>query len=224
VTTLTTQTCDPYNSAAMSADDAATIHAIRRHEERLQRDPQSLAFAPLADLYRKTGRTHEAVVLCREGLARYPHYTTARLILAKALAADGDLDQARTELRTLLETNPQDVLSHRLAAEIERRLGRVDAAAEHLEAVVQLDPSDRESKALLSLFRTPLSGPDEGGFARVLRDDTFVTLSFGELCLEQGLSDEAAQVFTRILRKDAQNARARVGLERALRARLRRKG
>ena len=53
--------------------------------------------AQLADLYRKAGRAREAVALCRDGLARYPHYTTAQLILAKALAADGQLAAARKE-------------------------------------------------------------------------------------------------------------------------------
>jgi hypothetical protein len=43
------------------------------------------------------------VALCRDGLARYPHYTTARLILAKALAADGQLAAALVELNAILE-------------------------------------------------------------------------------------------------------------------------
>ena len=42
-------------------DERGLVDAIRRHEERLTRDPDSLAFAQLADLYRKAGRTGEAV-------------------------------------------------------------------------------------------------------------------------------------------------------------------
>ena len=67
-------------------EEAAVAPAIRRSEERLAKDPGSLAFAPLADLYRKAGRIPEAVQLCRDGLGRFPGYGTARLILAKALA------------------------------------------------------------------------------------------------------------------------------------------
>ena len=78
---MTTQSTAPYNRSIMSVDDALAA-AIRRHEERLARDPASLAFAQLADLYRKAGRTREAVALCRNGLVKHPHYTTARLILA----------------------------------------------------------------------------------------------------------------------------------------------
>lgn len=209
----------------MPGDDQTIVGAIRRQEERLARDPASLAFAQLADLYRKAGRTRDAVALCRNGLARYPHYTTARLILAKALVADGQLAPAQVELEAILEASPKDVQCHRLAAEIQRRLGHIDDAVRHLDAAVALDPSDRDSQALLSLLRA--AGPSSGdatGLARVLSDDTFATVTFGALCLEQGCVEEAAQIFTRILRKNPDHREARDRLEGTLRARQRRKG
>jgi tetratricopeptide (TPR) repeat protein len=207
----------------MPVDDAAIAGAIRRHEERLARDPSSLAFAQLADLYRKAGRTQDAVTLCRDGLARYPHYTTARLILAKAHLAAGELDQAIGEIEIILQSSPKDVQCHRLAAEVHRRAGRLDAAVRHLEAAVELDPGDRDSRALLALLRA--ESPGEGsGVMRLLRDDTFATVAFGSLCLEQGLADEAALVFTRVLRRHPDDPGARTRLELALRARSRRRG
>jgi tetratricopeptide (TPR) repeat protein len=209
----------------MPVEDPTLASAIRRHEERLQRDPTSLAFAQLADLYRKTGRPRDAVTLCREGLSRYPQYTVARLILAKALLAEEELEQALSEVQAILDVSPRDTQAHRLAAEIHRRRGQVDAAVEHLAVAVRLDSSDRESRALLGLLRavdTPAA--ESAGLPRVLADDTFVTLTFGSVCLEQGLADEAAQVFSRILRRHPDSRDARDGLERALRARMRRKG
>lgn len=209
----------------MSVDDATIAGAIRRQEERLSKDPSSLAFAQLADLYRKAGRADDAIAICREGLKRYPQYATARLILAKTLVGEARLDEARTEVDAILQTSPKDVQCHRLAAEIDRRLGRVDAAAGHLERVIALDPGDRESRVLLGLLRADVASPAEGvGFVRLLRDDTFTTVAFGTLCLEQGLTEEAVAVFTRILRKDPDNPGVRERLESALRARFRRKG
>ncbi len=206
-------------------DDPGLAEAIRRQEERLQRDPGSLAFAQLADLYRKAGRTREAVTLCREGLTRYPHYTTARLILAKTLAVEGTLAEALAETSAILELAPKDVQAHRLAAELQRRLGRVDQAVGHLESALRLDPADRESRSLLALLRAAApQGEDVSGLGRILADDTFATVAFGALCLEQGCVEEAAQIFTRILRKDPDNREARAGLETTLRARQRRKG
>jgi tetratricopeptide (TPR) repeat protein len=207
------------------SDDRALADAIRRHEERLARDPDSLAFAQLADLYRKAGRTGEAVGLCREGLQRWPHYTTARLILAKTLLVEGQHQAALAELAGILQTSPKDVQCHRLAAEVHRRAGRLDEAVAHLEKAVSLDPGDRESSTLLSLLRVDAVPPGEtAGLARVLGDDTFATLSFGTLCLEQGLADDAVLVLTRVVRRSPDNAEARERLEAALRARSRRRG
>jgi tetratricopeptide (TPR) repeat protein len=207
----------------VSAPEAALAAAIRRYEDRLAKDPTSLGFALLADLYRKAGRVDEAIAVCREGLVRHPHYATARLILAKALMSRQDFDAALVEIEAILRVSPNDVQCHRLAAEVHRRLGRIDDAARHLERAASLDPGDRESRALLGLLRTGAPVGDSG-VARQLADDTFVTVAFGTLCLEQGLIDEATIVFARLLRKDPDNAGARERLDAALRARSRRKG
>ena len=54
----------------------------------------------------------EAVATCREGLRRWPHYTTARLILAKTLLAEGQHEAALTEIAAILQTSPKDVQCH----------------------------------------------------------------------------------------------------------------
>jgi len=214
---------DEPSGATMSSPEAALAAAIRRYEERVAKDPGSLGFALLADLYRKAGRVDDAISVCRDGLVRHPHYATARLILAKALMTRGDFSAALTEIEAILRVSPNDVQCHRLAAEIHRRLGRIDDAARHLERAASLDPGDRESRALLGLLRA--EGPlGDSATARLLADDTFVTVAFGMLCLDQGLADEATIIFTRLLRKDPDNADARERLEAALRARSRRKG
>jgi tetratricopeptide (TPR) repeat protein len=208
---------------APSPPDATLAAAIRRYEERLAKDPASLGFGLLADLYRKAGRVDDAVAVCRDGLIRHPGYATARLILAKALMARQDFAGALVELEAILRSSPKDVQCHRLAAEAHRRLGRVDAAVTSLERAASLDPGDRESRALLGLLRSGASAGDSG-VARLLADDTFVTGAFGTLCLEQGLADEATIVFTRMLRNNPGDAGARERLETALRVRARRKG
>ena len=198
--------------------------AIRRYEERLAKDPSSLVFATLADLYRKAGRIPEAVALCREGLARVPHYATARLVLAKTHLAAGDLDAAQAELTAIIDLRPRDAECHRLLAEVHRKRGDVDGAVLHLESAIRLDPGDRDAKAALRLLRGTTGGEAETGVARVLRDDLFATVTFGEVCLAQGLIDEAADVFARLLRRDPDNQRARDGLEQTLRVKSRKRG
>jgi len=214
---------NPQGDGAAGEDPAAG--AIRRYEERLAKDPASLAFAPLADAYRRVGRTQEAINLCREGLGRFPHYTTVRLILAKAHLDDGNPEAALAELGVILQSSPKDAQVHRLAAGIHRRAGRLEEARQHLEHVVKLDGGDRESRLLLETLAAEGRTSEGSPLGRVLADDTFATMSMGALCLEQGLSDEAAQIFLRLTRKNPGDARARARLEEALRAKTqKRKG
>ena len=209
-------------AATGSADDP---ELIRRYEERLARDPMSLAWAPLADAHRKAGRPREAIELCREGLSRFPHYRTARLILAKAYLGAGDAGAALAEIDTVLGSGARDAEAHRLAGDIHRRAGRLQEAIAHLGEAARLDPSDRESRLTLESLRGGGRVPDGSPLAGLLADDTFATLAFGALCLDQGLAEESAQIFLRLLGKDPGNARAREGLEQALRIKTqRRKG
>jgi tetratricopeptide (TPR) repeat protein len=207
----------------IAAEDPAASSAIRRYEERLAKDPGSLAFAPLADAYRKAGRTREAIRLCRDGLERFPEYATARLILAKSLLDEGDAEAALVEVRVVLDRNGTDAQAHRLAGELERRRGRLDTAMTHLRQAAALDPSDRESRVLLEVLEAGGKAHEGSTLERLLTDDTFATMSFATVCLEQGLVDEAAQIFLRLLRKDPDHLQARRKLEEALRIKTQRR-
>src|SRR5262245_37448973 len=102
-------------------DEPGARSALRRLEERLAKDPGPAAFTPLADAYRKAGRTQEAIAVCRDGLARFPENQAARLVLAKALRDDGDLTGALAEIPALLTASPGDAQAHRLAGELRRQ-------------------------------------------------------------------------------------------------------
>jgi tetratricopeptide (TPR) repeat protein len=215
----------PRAGSGVAAEDAAHAAVIRRYEERLVKDPSSLAFAPLADAYRKAGRTQDAIRLCEEGLARFPHYATARLILAKALLDEGQGERAQAELEAIAAAGARDAEAHRLLGEIHRKAGRLEAALEQLEQAARLDPADRESRLAAEMLGGRGRAPEGSPLAAILGDDTFATESFGAVCLEQGLVDEAAQVLLRVLQKEPGAAGARERLEQAIRLKMqRRKG
>lgn len=199
--------------------------AIRRYEERLAKDPSSLVWAPLADAYRKAGRTREAIGLAREGLSRSPNYHTARLVLAKAHLDAGDDAAALIELDAILAAGSRDAEVHRLLGEIHRKAGRLAESSTHLAEAVRLDPSDRESRSTLAVLQGGGRVAESSPLARLLADDTFATAAFGTLCLEQGLAEEAAQIFLRLLEKEPGDTSARERFEQALRVKTqRRKG
>jgi len=91
-------------------------------ERRIARDPASIAFAQLAEEYRRSARLEEAVQVCRAGLARHPEYPSARLTLGRALAALGQLDDAREEFERVIRETPDNLAALRAIDEL-RRLG-----------------------------------------------------------------------------------------------------
>jgi tetratricopeptide (TPR) repeat protein len=192
-----------------------TTDEIRQFEARLAREPTSQAYAALAEAYRRSGRADEAVKLCREGLARHPAYATTRLILAKALLESGEIQAAREEIRRFLGGEPDHEPALKLAVECALREGDPAEALEHARRLAALDPHDRGVHGLSRALDAGVTGrvaADGGGLWPLLVDDTYATVAFGDLCLAQGLTDEATAVFSRIVvrQPDHETARARL--------------
>jgi tetratricopeptide (TPR) repeat protein len=121
--------------------DSPRIQELRR---RIQQDPASLAFAPLAEELRRAGRLAEAVRTCRTGLARHPEYASARATLGRALLDQGDLDAALGELAAVLAVAPEHLAALRGIAEIHHRQGRTDEALAACRRALDLAREDPE--------------------------------------------------------------------------------
>jgi predicted Zn-dependent protease len=104
--------------------DNPRIEELRR---RVQADPASIAFAALAEEFRRMGRYDEAVETCRAGLQRHPAYLSARVTLGRALIETGDFEAAREELDTVLRSAPENLAAIRGLAQINERLGHSTA-------------------------------------------------------------------------------------------------
>jgi predicted Zn-dependent protease len=100
--------------------DEARIEELRR---RVESDPASLAFAQLAEEFRRAGALQEAVRVCREGLTRHPGYISARVTLGRALFELGHDDEAQAELEAVLLTAPDNLIALRSIADIAQRRG-----------------------------------------------------------------------------------------------------
>jgi tetratricopeptide (TPR) repeat protein len=110
--------------------DHPRIEELRR---RVQKDPTSLAFAHLAEEYRRAGRFEEAITTCRAGLKVHPTYISAKVTLGRALMEAGDLDAAHTELQAVMSAAPDNLAAIRGLAEIHQRRGEVQEALDYCE-------------------------------------------------------------------------------------------
>ena len=100
--------------------DTPRIEELKR---RVQSDPASIAFAALAEEYRRAGRFEEAIAACTAGLVRHPAYLSAHVTLGRALLEVGRFEDAREELEHVLRLAPENLAAIRGLAEIHHRRG-----------------------------------------------------------------------------------------------------
>ena len=108
--------------------DSPRIEELKR---RVQSDPASIAFAALAEEYRRAERFEEAIETCTAGLVRHPSYLSAHVTLGRALIEVGRLEAAREELEYVLKLAPENLAAIRGLAEIHHRFG--EDAIEHTQ-------------------------------------------------------------------------------------------
>jgi len=130
--------------------DSPRIEELRR---RVQMDPASIAFAALAEEYRRAGRYEEAIATCTAGLQRHPAYLSAHVTLGRALIEVGQYDEAREELEHVLRLAPENLAAIRGLAEIHHRRGELPESVEHYAAPAETSAPAAAARA------TPASAP-----------------------------------------------------------------
>src|SRR6185295_19404148 len=105
--------------------ESSRIEELRR---RVQLDPASIAFAALAEEFRRAGRFDEAISTCTVGLQRHPSYLSAHVTLGRSLIEVGRYDDAYEELQFVLHIAPENLAAIRGLAEIEHRRGDVTSS------------------------------------------------------------------------------------------------
>lgn len=85
-----------------------TGNPLEQFRRRMQSHATPAAFAALAEEHRRAGRLDEAIAVCRDGLARYPAYVSARVTLGRALLDAGDVAAALEELGLAVAQAPDN--------------------------------------------------------------------------------------------------------------------
>ncbi len=135
------------------------IDELRR---RVQNDPASIAFAQLAEEYRRSGQTEEAVRVCREGLTRHPGYLSARVTLGRALLDLEQLADAREELQFVVGEAPENLAAVRGLAEIYHREGQTAEALTYYQRALGLARHDPEIEEIVEQLSRQVGAASTG--------------------------------------------------------------
>jgi len=118
---------------------------IERLKARVEKDPNSMLFVPLAEEYKKVGMFDEAITVLTKGLERHPNYMSARVSLGKIYLEKGMFSEASFEFEQVMKTIPDNLYANKKLAEIYRDLGEKEKAIEAYKRVLRLNPKDEDS-------------------------------------------------------------------------------
>jgi tetratricopeptide (TPR) repeat protein len=145
--------------------DNPRIEELRR---RIQKDPASIAFAQLAEEYRRAGSYEDAIATCRAGLAIHPSYLSARVTLGRALIEMNELEAAETELQFVRHHAAENIAAIRGLAEIHHRRGELGEALSFYKSALGLarhDPDLEQTVDEISRTMKPVRAPATGGLS-----------------------------------------------------------
>ena len=126
---------------------------------RVQLDPSSIAFAQLAEEYRRAGQAQDAVDVCRAGLAIHPAYLSARVTLGRSLLDLQHLEDAQQELELVLKSAPENLAAIRGLAEIHHRRGSLAEALVQYRAALALARNDPDLEQMVADLARRLEPP-----------------------------------------------------------------
>ncbi|MBM4146517.1 MAG: tetratricopeptide repeat protein [Nitrospira sp.] len=130
---------------------------IERLKEKIEKDPNSKLFVPLAEEYKKAGMYDEAIDALIKGLEKQPAYLSARVSLGKIYIERGMLADAMAEFEKVIAAIPENLYAHKKLAEIYKELGDKDKAIREFRTVLKLNPLDEwAATSLSSLEKEPV--------------------------------------------------------------------
>jgi tetratricopeptide (TPR) repeat protein len=140
-----------------------SLKEIEKLREKVEKDPNSKLFVPLAEEYRKEGMLDEAVDVLLKGIESQPGYMSARVSLGKIYLEKGMPEEARTEFENVIRAIPDNLYAQKKLAEIYRDIGEKDLAIQSYRAVLKLNAMDEEALDILKTLERGEEAPSSAG-------------------------------------------------------------
>jgi tetratricopeptide (TPR) repeat protein len=140
-----------------------SLKEIEKLREKVEKDPNSKLFVPLAEEYRKEGMLDEAVDVLLKGIESQPGYMSARVSLGKIYLEKGMPKEARAEFENVVRSIPDNLYAQKKLAEIYRDIGEKELAIQSYRAVLKLNAMDEEALDILKSLESGEEAPVSAG-------------------------------------------------------------
>lgn len=176
--------------------DKEVFKQIDEYARKLQEEPNSLVFVPLAELYINNGLIDEALEVCNKGLNVHPELARAKVLLGKITMEKGMNEEAIKILQDVTAKDPANMLAHILLEQVYNRSGKEKEAADERKKIENFQQFGQNHHQM---------NPD--------KQEEVLTPTLAELYVKQGLYDDAMRVYRKIIEIDPLNEDARKRLE-----------
>lgn len=184
-----------------------------RYYEKWQKEPTSVVFAAISEIFRTNNMLDEAVQVATEGLKHHPNLISGHLALAKAFLAKGEKLRAKDEAVTILGLMPNNIEAIallELAGEREQVRGdpqwspAIRAGAEPRPYKALRDDKAHDEEDITE--ETPLAElEDEPETGSVSDHEAWHTLTMAQILARQGHFARARKIFRKILDREPGN-------------------
>jgi len=150
---------------------------IERYTQLLARDPDSLAFVPLADAYRKSGLFEEAFAVLKRGMGRRPDYIPAKIVLGKCYLDLGNYPKAETTFEDILRMDRDNLVALSSMANVRLHQRRYGEAATIYRRILELDPSNDAAAQQLAKLEGKALSQNQGEVIEIDIESAATTVS-----------------------------------------------
>jgi len=198
----------------------------QKYEEIITNDPQSNTFCLLADIQYRLGKIDKASGVLIRGLGYNKNNATARFLLGKIYYDRWLIEQAKKEMKKVLELSPDNLEAAKLLAQIYKSEDNFNQALETLqEAYVfhigneetlrninetKEELSKIEGASSIHLFQTPKESRkiNEINLDDSLGNNQVHTKTMLNLYIEQGQYDKARETIEQLYKNEEEKAAA----------------
>lgn len=120
--------------------------SIEKFQALLKKDPNSQAFAPLAEAYREMKMLPEAEKIVRDGMKRHPNFVSGLVTFAKILRDQKRYAEALPAAKKATQLASENLLAHQLCGELHLALNQPKDALKSFKMVLFLNPQSPIAK------------------------------------------------------------------------------
>jgi hypothetical protein len=133
-------------------DEASKLRYLKEVDyfsSKLENEPKSKVFLPLALAYLRLGKYDEAITVCQSGLDYHPDYIAAKTIMAQAFLGKGLKEEAKGLLIEVATLNPSNYKANKLLGDIYRAEENFEKSLYYYRTALIAAPEDNTLRMLI---------------------------------------------------------------------------